>query len=400
VGSTNEFRAKMAHHMIFGTALQRNLEQAASGSHHFLGAFDDETSEEDLHEAQWLIKLQGDLYFSGEPIYDYAFWIANNHLMLGIIFHHPMSPLDTGHRFVIMILTSFLIVFPVALVSVLWKRFVPSYVIAQGVFRLVFMALIVIVPRNILKARMKNIAIQHEEMYIDMRFTHGNKTDVHKIKKDLIRQEALLYGGICFITAFFCWLTWLLVSNKHEPLTLVLDNTDGLGFCFVLEFVFALILPRDAKSGERMCLGWWGRWRSERLFHEEIMSSLSKRRKWANKLDVKLAVEAAEFDSAAAFVEPREEVEPAKDSKVIKARELVVTDATHPPLLAEPARNSKVIKAREPVGPDATHPSLLAKSRAASLRAVSDTSSLLADWERRSMKFVSHVPTEVAQLGA
>jgi len=267
VGSSKEYDKNMASHIIFGTAIAKNVEQLATGSEHLLG-YDDKINEVELHEEHMLVKLQEDLYFSGEPIYDYAFWLANNHLMLGLIFHHPLSPMDTGHRFVILITTSLMIVFPVALVTVLWPILLPKFP-GQGIVRLIFMAIIVILPRNIMKQRVKDMTIRDEEIYTEMRAMRGSKADVRQIKKQLMRKEGVVYGAIGLITVLFCWATWHLVDKQsdEEPIILVLENTDGLGFCFILEILFALIMPKPSKNEEGRCLGWWGRWRSERKWH-------------------------------------------------------------------------------------------------------------------------------------
>lgn len=370
VGTTKEWRPRMADHMVFGTSIQQNLSQAAAGSHHLIHEFDDNTSEEDLKEASLLIKLQSDLYFSGEPIYDYAFWVANHHLFLGIILHHPLSPLDTGHRFIIMVLTCFLIVFPVALVTVLWDKWIPSFVIMRGMIRMIFMAVVVIVPRNVLKSRMRKIAIEHEEVYIDMRFHSGSEPDVHKIKKDLIRQEALLYGGICVITAVFCWLTWWRLIDKH-PLDLVLDNTDGLGFCFVLEMLFALVLPRKGKFDERRVFGWWGRWRSERLWMKQMILSTRHKVKSAAK-------------NFSAF------------RNLFSPGAAKVTSTIAQPEESEAAQDSKSSTDASPAGS-------LTKSQTTSRQAGLDISALLGRCQGRSVKFASPVPaavSQVAEMGA
>jgi len=265
--------------MLFGEAITRNIEQFEKVAEILAGEELNEPSSDVLRETDLLVKLQGDLYFSGEPIYDFAFWLANSHLMLGIFLHHPLSPLETGHRFIICVVTCLLIVFPVALVKVVWPQIIALIPITHEIpaaeislVRTVLMAALVIGPRNIMKAKMKKIAMSDQESYLALteKGTSASASARHQLKI-MYRKQAIVYEGIGILTVLFCFGTAKYIQLDRpdlDTLNLLLTNIDGLGFAFTLEILFALVLPRKAKNPNKKCWGWFGRWRNERLWKE------------------------------------------------------------------------------------------------------------------------------------
>lgn len=271
VGSSKEYRPHMAAHLGFGESVGTNFRQFIEQEEILLGvdvALD--ATSQDLQESQLLSKMYDNVYFSGEPIYDYAFWLANSHTMLGPIFHHPLSPYETGHRVAVLVTICLLIVFPVALVQVLFARFVPDFPF-EGVVRLLLMATLVILPRNILKGKLRTLAVQEEG---NLRTSISRKqADLRQALKQQTRKIAFAFNGFCLFTIIVCYGSLKAVGRygHKEIITLLLLNTDGLGFCFILEILFPLVLPRRSKNPRWDPMwGWFGRWHVERIWRMSI----------------------------------------------------------------------------------------------------------------------------------
>lgn len=217
----------------------------------------------DIVPKTWGREIQLDLmnmrcYWSGEVIYDYAFHIANKHMYLGVLFSHPAHPYSKWERLVVCIIVSLFIVFPISAFSVKFGQ--------EGIAHLVAVVCFVTLPRNVLKLYL--ISIAQQDAYEELE--GGHKVDGDRVRNALAWELGFLAfcALICGLTVAIC--TLYIRSATTMPVGEVLrNNCDGLGFAFVLEPIFDLVVPfvgLDSYEGT-WTLGFFGRWRRERDYY-------------------------------------------------------------------------------------------------------------------------------------
>mmetsp|Transcript_4991 Transcript_4991/g.12154 ORF Transcript_4991/g.12154 Transcript_4991/m.12154 type:complete len:663 (+) Transcript_4991:52-2040(+) len=222
-------------------------------------------------------------YWSGEVIYDYAFHIANKHMYFGVLFCHPAHPYSKWERLVVCIIVSLFIIFPVSAFSVTFG--------SEGSLHTLVTLVLVTVPRNVLKLYL--IQITQEDSLEELE--EGANPDGARVRSALQWEIGFLAlcGVLCGLTVAIC--TIYIQSATTQPLGEVLrENCDGLGFAFILEPLFDLVIPfvgLDAYEGT-WTLGFFGRWRRERNHYESKVHQQQN----AEKLDADAAMRQLELN--------------------------------------------------------------------------------------------------------
>mmetsp|Transcript_124955 Transcript_124955/g.388986 ORF Transcript_124955/g.388986 Transcript_124955/m.388986 type:complete len:476 (+) Transcript_124955:87-1514(+) len=249
-------------------------------------------------------------YWSGEPAFDYAFHVANEHSFLSVLFAHPAHPYEKYERLLVLMLFASLIVFPQAAFSV---------AVHNKVLRAIVILVLVTAPRNLLRMYLKRIVIADDELVLkDAQEQRAQKQQplppevmnqpsapakrwqdsakavlsertelrpggadgkiswreavVRTRAANAFRWEAVFFA-VGFTLAGLIALSSCLYVKAHakDPLDIVLlESTSGLGWAFVLELVFDQLLnyrpSEDKHRGleEKWFLGFFHRWRQER----------------------------------------------------------------------------------------------------------------------------------------
>jgi len=247
-------------------------------------------------------------YWSGEPGYDYIFHLANEHSFLGCALAHPANPFEKFERMLVLLIISFLIVFPVAAFSC---------GVHNPVLRAILVLLLVTIPRNLLRWYLKRIVIADDEILLraepqqqqqqqqqqsaPQQLAEASQTPERRaagrwqaaVKSSMRErlsvvktwQEAAtklrVTNALCWEAAFFsiglvfaavvCLLSCLHVkAHASTPVGIViLESCNGLLWAFVLELIFDLLIahrPPDRQRNleEAWFLGFFHRWRQER----------------------------------------------------------------------------------------------------------------------------------------
>eukprot|EP00928_Gymnodinium_smaydae_P093537 TRINITY_DN7777_c0_g1_i1.p1 TRINITY_DN7777_c0_g1~~TRINITY_DN7777_c0_g1_i1.p1 ORF type:complete len:435 (-),score=61.27 TRINITY_DN7777_c0_g1_i1:102-1406(-) len=195
-------------------------------------------------------------HWTGEPVQDYAFYIANEHAFIGCCFCHPLHPFDRFERVLLLVIQCVLITFPVAAFSVMF---------GEGALRLAIVFILVTGPRNGLKAYLKRIVVASDAAELDF----GSSTRGRRSSSALWWEVQFLSLTSMF-TVILCYICYRYVeTNSERPVGVVLfENSDGLAFAFVLELLFELIIPRPAECvrGKPLTFGFFHQWCTERDF--------------------------------------------------------------------------------------------------------------------------------------
>lgn len=194
--------------------------------------------------------------WSGSVYHDYIFHVCNNHMFLGIVGCHPDHPYSRLERIYVLVVVSALIVFPLSAITLQ----LPT----DGILPIILIAVLVTVPRNIVKYYIEKLALQDD---LDMMGRAG--TGRHKKAQQSRTWELTMMIIIALITILLCLLSvgWMKEILPDES---VLDHLrwhcDGLAWAFVIQLVFDIILPykapRDLQTSSRpvWCVGFFGRW--------------------------------------------------------------------------------------------------------------------------------------------
>lgn len=163
------------------------------------------------------------------------------------------------------------LVFPVAAVDVM---------IDSNVVRTVVVIAAVTGPRNMLKAALKHAAIQEEsikkvstrekfqravrKVMLRPSCQHTDWTQVVKSTRcaNAVWWESAFFASAMAFVLVICSVSINIIHQHQRPLwRTVLCNCDGLGFAFVLELVFGLLIPakgfRDGKRHWGFFARWW-----------------------------------------------------------------------------------------------------------------------------------------------
>jgi hypothetical protein len=208
--------------------------------------------------------LQMRCYFSGEVMYDYAFYLANRHFFLGCLLAHPAHPFSKRERIIVTLIIMPLVVFPMAAWSSSFGE--------TGTARTLFILFIVIVPRNLLNYYLKGIATEDSVKVLEEGFL--DKSEEAQRAQNM---EAGLMALCGAVTIVVCVLSCFYIrSHSTEPVgDVLLQNADGLGYIFVLDILVDIFWPKELKG--RFLLGFFHRWRVERDQEEGLSSSKKKR---------------------------------------------------------------------------------------------------------------------------
>mmetsp|Transcript_63455 Transcript_63455/g.147874 ORF Transcript_63455/g.147874 Transcript_63455/m.147874 type:complete len:591 (-) Transcript_63455:94-1866(-) len=189
-------------------------------------------------------------YWSGIVIFDYAFHIANKHIFLGPLFCHPAHPFSKKERLAVMIINVLLIIFPVSAMTAKFGK--------DSMVRTILVAVLVTIPRNLLKFYLVDLSMEAEEM--ELEGPADNKAKVRAVQ----RYEIIFLTGAIVVsigTGVLCSL-YIKAHTDKTLIHVLAENTDGLGFGFILEFLFDLVLPyyTGPEKEEQFVMGFFGRW--------------------------------------------------------------------------------------------------------------------------------------------
>jgi len=207
--------------------------------------------------------LHNRCYYSGEVIYDYAFHMANKHLFLGVFSCHPAHPYSKWERLITCTLVCLFIVFPVSACSVKLGD--------DGLLHDAVICACVTLPRNLLKVYLNKITQQDEVEELE----EGHRPAGDHVSRALQWEIAFLALCVlsCALTVGVCVLYIKSASSLYLGQVLA-DNCDGLGWAFILEPLFDLVIPFLGlhTKDSSWTLGFFGRWRQERQYYEAIGS--------------------------------------------------------------------------------------------------------------------------------
>lgn len=195
-------------------------------------------------------------YWSGEVIYDYAFHLANKHLFIGPLFCHPVHPLAKWERWIVVAITICLLIFPVAAFSAAFGQ--------DSLTRSIIVLVFATAPRNLLKLYLMDVS--QADSVLELEGGDGARNRA-KIRQAETKEYILLTVAAVLTVAICVFCVGFVKSHTADPLAQVLRrNCDGIGFAFVLEIAFDLLIPfwGDAEYAHQVTLGFFGRWRWER----------------------------------------------------------------------------------------------------------------------------------------
>jgi len=245
--------------------------------------------------------MSGRCYWSGEVMYDYIFHLANKHLFLGCLFCHPLHPYSKWERVFVGIMICLFIIFPVSAFSL---KCGPN-----GSARTVLLLLFVTIPRNGFKLYLSQIA--QEDTWWELK--RKNKGGVELSRQAFKWEMSFLLTAAfaCAITCFAC-ASYIMAASTTSLGATLKYNSDGIAFAAIVEPLLDLVSPLvgiESQSGS-WTLGFFGRWRRERDFFQQ-MGSLEGIEESGDPLhseDQKARAEAVEaFDRTAAALAAAEQ---------------------------------------------------------------------------------------------
>mmetsp|Transcript_107850 Transcript_107850/g.300706 ORF Transcript_107850/g.300706 Transcript_107850/m.300706 type:complete len:483 (+) Transcript_107850:184-1632(+) len=243
--------------------------------------------------------LAGRCFWSGEPIYDYSFHVANTHLVFGCLFCHPAHPYEKYERLFVLLNVVCLIVFPVAAFSV---------VMGPGLPRTILQMVLVVMPRNVLKGSLKYMGMADQaalmasrkkrmiakifiesaaESQADLiarqgaavrlgrwwrrkvatkkefspnRFRWGVRScpaeqfmvlsaeEKMELRKALCRELCFLAGTTLFTGSVIVCCCAVLHTRERPILETLAENCDGLFAAFYLDLLLDIVMPRFTKE--------------------------------------------------------------------------------------------------------------------------------------------------------
>lgn len=193
-------------------------------------------------------------YWSGEVLYDYAFSVCNKHMFLSCFFSHPANPSSKIESIIVAVLVSLLIVFPVAAFSLGH---------GSGIWRTLLILFLVLYPRNVLRLYLIHINVQQEMSELSQGFEQGPAA------KQALTREVIFFSVALVVIALICLAcSFYILQSTDQFLGLaLLQGLPALGFAFILEPLFDLIVPcvsKTANDEDSWVIGFFGRWRLER----------------------------------------------------------------------------------------------------------------------------------------
>eukprot|EP00928_Gymnodinium_smaydae_P088989 TRINITY_DN73006_c0_g1_i1.p1 TRINITY_DN73006_c0_g1~~TRINITY_DN73006_c0_g1_i1.p1 ORF type:complete len:736 (-),score=130.45 TRINITY_DN73006_c0_g1_i1:86-2293(-) len=216
------------------------------------------------NKQQEVRELQRDLiedrhYWSGEVLHDYAFYVANTHIFVSVVACHPLHPFTKAERAVVALLTSLLLVFPVAALRASTRGYHWADVVVSAL--ILFM---VTIPRNVLKGRLQKAAMAEEAQ--ELLDGPADEAPEWKTSSKFVRLFLISFTVVLLVCVASCEIITHNGNNLMYELWLACQC---LGYCFVLSLLFKAIMPEwgpahceDLRG--RMFLGFFNRWSYER----------------------------------------------------------------------------------------------------------------------------------------
>jgi hypothetical protein len=223
--------------------------------------------------------IRGDCYWTGEVIQDYLFYVCNNHTYIGPLACHPLHPYEWWERLIIAVCVCLLIVFPVS---------VFSQAIHNPMQRMLVLLAVATIPRNAIRWYFLRMNMSISQLQLDK----GLDDDIMRLYFDGTMEEvdedvqkAVIWEWVTIVFTLLSTAAVVVISvgylNHHRRgdsmYEILARNCDGLGFAFVLELAFDLLLPRrsqDPNSG--LCIGFFHAWYRERQHIEEQARRMQK----------------------------------------------------------------------------------------------------------------------------
>lgn len=207
-------------------------------------------------EREYPPSIQTDLlnyrcYYSGEVIYDYAFYMANRHFFLSCFLAHPENPYSKRERMAVALIIMPLVVFPVAAFSVVFG--------GTGVARTLFMLAIVTVPRSLLQMYLRSYATADAKLVLEGGMLQTSEEASRAVCWEL---GVLSMALAVTVGVAVCCCISIHSRTTFTILEVIQSNLDALGYIFVLDILFDIIWPKELKG--RFLLGFFHRWRVER----------------------------------------------------------------------------------------------------------------------------------------
>lgn len=201
--------------------------------------------------------LHSRCHWSGEPILDYIYWLANEHAFLGCFFCHPFHPYSKTERCIVALVTVCLIIFPVSICSL---------TLGSNLLAPLWTLAVVTGPRNLLRWYIKRTSTRSDELELDFGFDETDQEVLSAYMWQVTVNVVVLSfnSAVCFAACVY------IVKSDHDLWKTLLYNSDGVMWAFIMDLAFGIILPKRAVDNEAkerelpLSIGFFGRWCQER----------------------------------------------------------------------------------------------------------------------------------------
>lgn len=195
--------------------------------------------------------LEGRAYWSGEVFHDYAFYLSNSHILLGIIACHPMHPFTKLERLMVCCLVSMLVVFPAAALDVVVGHCPP--------LQLMVVAGCVLLPRWLVHPVLDVV-------------TQGSTPSSRRATRRMWALEAGIFACMVTLVAVLSWAcAQICQAGTDKPIgQVLLESCPYLFLACVLDVAVDLVRPQVVEvralgvPRQICCWGFFDRWLTER----------------------------------------------------------------------------------------------------------------------------------------
>merc|ERR1719401_3177465 len=141
--------------------------------------------------------------WSGDVLYDFAFYLCNKHIFIGPLFSHPAHPFEKWERVLVLAIVVCLVIFPVAALS--------SHLGQFGLTRAVLVAVVATIPRNILKFYLISLSQQDSALELE----EGHAEDAPSVRQAR-HIEYAVFAGVIVVTIVVCVVCSIAIKRKSN----------------------------------------------------------------------------------------------------------------------------------------------------------------------------------------